>query len=49
MAVEADGDQMIMISADMTNIPSYIMEMAREKFSNLCSDVDTKKIIVFIT
>ncbi len=49
MAVESDGEQMIMISADMTSIPSYIMDMVREKFAKLCGDVDPKKIIVAAT
>lgn len=49
MAVEADGEQMIMISADMTDIPDYIMNMVREKFSKYCSNVDSKKIIVAAT
>ncbi len=49
MAVEADGEQMIMISADMTSIPDYIMEMAREKFSKRVSDFDPRKIIIAAT
>lgn len=49
MAVEADGEQMIMVTADMTSIPTYIMDIAREKFTELCSDVDPRKIIISAT
>jgi len=49
MAVESNGEQMIIVSADMTNIPSYIMDMVREKFAKICSDVDPKKIIIAAT
>ena len=49
MAVEADGEQMIMISADMTGIPEYVMQLAREKFSKKISDFDPKKIIIAAT
>ena len=30
MAVEVDNDCMIMVSADLTSIESYILELARE-------------------
>lgn len=49
MAVESNGEQMIIVSADMTNIRSYIMDMVREKFAKLCSEVDPKKIIIAAT
>lgn len=49
MAVESNGEQMILISADMTGIPEYIMELTREKFAKLCSDVDPRKIIIAAT
>ena len=49
MAVESNGEQMIIVSADMTGIPSYIMDMVREKFAKICSDVDPKKIIIAAT
>ncbi|MBR5157654.1 MAG: hypothetical protein IKW59_07810 [Clostridia bacterium] len=49
MAVEADGEQMIMISADMTSVPGYLMVMVREKFADICKEVDPKKIIIAAT
>ncbi len=49
MAIEADGDGAIIVSVDIINIPEYIMELTREKFSAICKDFDPKKIIVTAT
>lgn len=49
MAVDADCEQMIMISADMTSIPTYIMEIVREKFARMVNDFDPRKIIIAAT
>ena len=49
MAVEADGEEMIMVSADIISIPGYLMKMIRESFAKICSDFDPKKIIVAAT
>ena len=49
MAVEADGEQLIMVSADMTSIPVYLMEMIRENFAALTDEVDPMKIMVNAT
>ena len=49
MAVEADGEQMIMVSADMTSFPAFLMKMVREKFADICKDFDPKKIMVAAT
>ena len=49
MAVEADGDQMIMVSADLTSIHGYIMDIAREKFAALVPDVDPRKLMIGAT
>ena len=49
MAVEADGDCMIMISADLTSIPGYVLELTREKFTKICPDVDPNKIMLAAT
>ena len=49
MAVESSGDCMIMVSADMTSIPAYLMELVRAKFSALCPDVDPNKIMIAAT
>lgn len=49
MAVEADGDCMIMVSCDLTSISSYILEKARDKFAAICPEVDPKKIMLAAT
>jgi len=49
MAVEADGDQMILISADLTSIPEYLMELAREKFAAYNLGVDPRKLMIGAT
>ncbi len=49
MAVEADGEEMIMVSADLTSIPEYIMDLTRRKFSKEVSDLDPMKIIIAAT
>ena len=49
MALESDGEQMIMISVDMTSVPQFLMDLIREKFAMLCGDVDPRKIIVAAT
>jgi hypothetical protein len=49
MAVEADGDCMIMVSCDLGAIPAYLMRITREKFSVICPEVDPKKIILAAT
>ena len=49
MAVESDGEQMILVSSDMTSIEDFLLNMIREKFSAMCSDFDPKKIIVAAT
>ncbi len=49
MAVEADGDCMIMVSCDLTGIQDYVLNLAREKFSKICPDVDPRKMILAAT
>lgn len=49
MAVEADGDCMIMVSADLTSVSEHILNKARDKFAAICPEVDPKKIIVAAT
>ncbi len=49
MAVEADGDCMILVSCDLTGINTYILEKTRKKFTVLCPEVDPKKIILAAT
>ncbi|MBO5906966.1 MAG: hypothetical protein J6Q85_02290 [Clostridia bacterium] len=49
MAIEADGDSAIIISADMTNIPDFIMEGVREEFALLTDEIDPSKIMILAT
>ena len=49
MAVEADGDQMILVSADLTSIPGYLLVLAREKFAAYDLGVDPRKLMVGAT
>ncbi|MBE6605785.1 MAG: hypothetical protein E7635_01930 [Ruminococcaceae bacterium] len=49
MAVEADGEQMIMVSADLGSFSHAKLEYAREKFARLTNEVDPEKIIVNAT
>lgn len=49
MAVEADGEQMIMVSVDMEGFPEALVKLAREKFAKLTNDVDPRKLIVAAT
>ncbi len=49
MAVEADGDQMIMVSCDVTSVAVSVMELAREKFARLTNEIDPKKIMMNAT
>ncbi len=49
MAVEADGEQMIMASVDVVNLTEAVIDYAREKFAKLTNEIDPKKIIVCAT
>ena len=49
MAVESDGEQMILVSADLGSIPGFLLNAVREKFAALAPDFDPKKIIVGAT
>ena len=49
MAVEADGEQMIMISADMTSIPDYVLTMVRRAVGKECPDFDPSKLMIAAT
>lgn len=49
MAVEADGDCMIMVSADLTSVSEYTLNKARDKFAAICPDVDPKKVMLAAT
>ena len=49
MAVESNGDQMILVSADLGGIPDFVMSSVREKVAKACSEIDTSKIIIAAT
>lgn len=49
MAVEADGEQMILISADLTGIKPFLLKKIRQKFVSLGGKIDPEKIIVAAT
>ena len=48
-AVEANGEQMIMVSCDVCGVYDLPMSMAREKFAALTKEVDPKKLIMCAT
>ena len=49
MAVEADGEEMILVSADILKCEEWLLELARKKFDAYETGVDAKKIMVAAT
>ena len=49
MAVEADGEQMILISADIAHIPAYLLREIRARFAQRNSEVDPMKLVIAAT
>ena len=49
MAVEADGDCMIMVSCDLPSIEEYVLDLTRKKFAKICPQVNPLKIILAAT
>ena len=49
MAVESDGEQLILVSADLGGVPAFLLNAVRKKFAALVPDFDPKKIIVGAT
>jgi len=49
MAVEADGDCMIMVSCDLTSIEESIVELTRKKFAAICPNINPKKLMLAAT
>ena len=49
LAVESQGEQMILVSADVATLNSHVLECAREKFATSTDEVDAKKLIVCAT
>ena len=49
MAVESQGEVMILVSADLGGIPGFLIDLVREKFAELNKEVDPMKIIIAAT
>lgn len=49
MAVQADGDEMIMVSADVVKVEEAIVQMARDKFAQLTDEVSPDKLMIAAT
>lgn len=49
MAVESNGEQMILVSADLGGIPGFLMDEVRGKIAKINPEIDTMKIIVAAT
>ena len=49
MAIEADGEQAIIVSADLTGIPAFLLDITREKLSKMVDGFDVKKLIIAAT
>jgi len=49
MAVESDGENMIMVSCDLPAIFPYFQDLTREKFAAICPEVNPKNIILSAT
>lgn len=49
MALEADGDAMVMVSADVVFLDIELVELAREKFRKMTTEIDAKKLMIAAT
>ncbi len=49
MAVQADGDEMILVSVDVVKIGEPLLQMVRDKFAKLTDEVNPKKLMVAAT
>ena len=49
MAVESDGEEMILVSADIIKCEDWLLELARKKFNSYNTEVDAKKLMVAAT
>ena len=49
LAIESNGDSMIMVSADMTSIPEYLLSRVRKKIANEIPDFDPMKLMIAAT
>ena len=49
MAVESNGEQMIIVSCDLTGIPDFLMDAVRANVAKMSAEIDPMKIIVAAT
>ena len=49
MAVQADGEEMIMVSADVVKVEESLLRMARDKFAKLTNEISPEKLMVAAT
>lgn len=49
MAVQADGEEMIMVSADVVKVEESLLRMARDKFAKLTNEISPDKLMVAAT
>ena len=49
MAVESDGEQMILVSVDVVEFDEELLALTREKLARLSDEIDVKKLIVCAT
>lgn len=49
MAVESDGDEMILVSCDLTGIPDFLLTLVRRNFADKATGFDPMKIVVAAT
>lgn len=49
MAVQADGEEMIMVSADVVKVEESLLQMARDKFAKLTDEISPDKLMVAAT
>lgn len=49
MAVEADDEQMIIVSVDMEGFPETLVKLARKKFAKLTNEIEPRKLIIAAT
>ena len=49
MAVEADGDQLVLVSADLVSIESSLLALCRQKLAEITDEIDPMKLVVCAT
>lgn len=49
MAVESDGEEMILVSLDVEGFPKSLVDLAREKFEKITKEIDSRKLIIAAT